>query len=622
MTAGISGGVGPGRMLGVVRQRRRHARSAPSPRRVRAFGTRWRQVESVTVVLGCLLAAGVALTLTSLTGADVRRIGSYGLVSALPLGAIGGLAIMAASFFAALAVRRPSSALLLANVVALAATLAAAPYLVEGVARFGTAYTHAGFVEAIQRTGHTFPGIDARFSWPGFFAAAAMALAAAGATDPRTLLAWAPVVVDLLFIAPLWMILRALVPDVRVRWLALWLFFVANWVGQDYFAPQAFGYLAYLTVLAVLLTWFRPRVATPMPAWLGRADRALSGGRPEPAPPSAELHGRVGAGLSAAVLVLVAATVVSHQLTPFMLLIAVSALVATGRCSLRGLPVLVAVGTAAWISYAAVAFWSGHLDDLFGSIGRVGSTVSTSVSARIVGTQAHRNVLLLRLALAAALWGLAALGAWRLRRSGHGVTTLVLLALAPFPVLALQSYGGEVLLRVYLFALPAVAALAAYAVAPRKTQDGARVTSAALLGSVLLATFWVARYGNEQFESTRPGELAAVDWVYAHAPLGASLFALTNNVPWRYRSLERYDYVTSTDPLVDAATLAGRMRDAGPSSLLVITASQVADAQISYGQPADFAARAVARLDASGDLRLVYSNRDARVYALNSTGER
>ena len=54
------------------------------------------------------------------------------------------------------------------------------------------------------------------------------------------------------------LILRTLTIDRRLVWLAVWVFYLGNWVGQDYFSPQAFAYLLYLMLLAILVTWMRP----------------------------------------------------------------------------------------------------------------------------------------------------------------------------------------------------------------------------------------------------------------------------------------------------------------------------------------------------------------------------
>src|SRR5581483_482251 len=76
------------------------------------------------------------------------------------------------------------------------------------------------------------------------------------------------------------------------------------------------------------------------------------------------------------------------------------------------------------------------------------------------GSAEHHAVLCVRLALTAAVFVLAMLGVRR--RRGFDDRVALVLLLAPLPAVV-ESYGGEMVLRVYLFALPGACVLAAYA---------------------------------------------------------------------------------------------------------------------------------------------------------------
>ena len=76
---------------------------------------------------------------------------------------------------------------------------------------------------------------------------------------------WAPVVSQLLYLAPMYLILRVMRANWRAQWFAAWLFIAADWVGQDYFSPQGFGYLLYLLFIGILLNWFRRRRSARSP---------------------------------------------------------------------------------------------------------------------------------------------------------------------------------------------------------------------------------------------------------------------------------------------------------------------------------------------------------------------
>lgn len=111
------------------------------------------------------------------------------------------------------------------------------------------------------------------------------------------------------------------------------------------------------------------------------------------------------------VIGLFAASVPAHQLTPFVMLGVLAALVLIGKSELRGLPILFAVLVAVWVGFMAEPYWSGHFDDLFGGVGGVGGNVSSSVSGRIEGgSSTHKLVLYTRVLLMRRCDGLRLLG--------------------------------------------------------------------------------------------------------------------------------------------------------------------------------------------------------------------
>ena len=71
-------------------------------------------------------------------------------------------------------------------------------------------------------------------------------------------------------------------------------------------------------------------------------------------------------------------------------------------------------------------------------------------------------MLYLRVGFAAVVLTLAGAALLRRRRRGIDDRVALVLTCVPFLALGLQNYGGEILLRVYLFALPAASVLAAY----------------------------------------------------------------------------------------------------------------------------------------------------------------
>jgi O-antigen/teichoic acid export membrane protein len=578
------------------------------------------------VVLSLLLVAGLGLywgPVLGMSDTDLDGMGGLGLISVLsPVTLLGG-ALLIGVFASLLWLERPHKRLLLLTLLATVVSLHALPAVIEAEPRFATAWQHLGFMDYIDRTGSAVPDLDARWSWPGFFAAAAFLAKACGVSDLTEVIRWWPTAIQLLYLAPMFLLLRSLRASWKAKWTGVWIFALSGWVGQDYFSPQGFTYLLYLVFVAILLVWFRaPRVL-----WSKRRP-----GETEVEPTDR----RQRAVLLVVLIALFAATVPAHQLTPFVMLGVLAVLVMTGRSELRGLPLLFGVIVTVWLGFLAEPYWSGHFNDLFGGVGGVGGNVTSSVSGRIQGgSSSHKLVLYVRVLLAGGVMAFACWGWWRRRDWKYRERSLLVLTFVPFLGFGMQSYGGEMALRVFMFALPGAALLAALALFPRtgvttKERDKDRISlaplAALMAGLILFGGFLVARWGNEPFERIRPGEVAAMDYVYAHDKPTVRLLWMSNDtvdnvtpaMPWGARDMEKVQYVPTLAP-VDPVLVGGlvkALKDAGPNSYLMINKSQVVYLQLDVGYSRSWPARLTENLDERPELRKVYVNADVTMYKL------
>lgn len=549
--------------------------------------------------------AGLALVVwaASLPGVEVRRMSDLGLISVLTPGVFVALILLTVGFALALRQEPLRPVMLATQLAVLIVMLYGITALVEEAPRFSVVYKHAGFAEYISRTGHLNTAIDAYFYWPGFFVMTAFVTKVAGLSSALDLAPWAPVFFNLLWAAPVYMILASATADRRLVWLGVWLFFLADWVGQDYLSPQALNYFFYLLVLAVLLTWFSPRAAAASsPPWQR-------------------------AGLVATVLLVFAAIVSGHPLTPFFAIASVGALVILRRFRPRMLPVVMLAMNAGWILAVALPLliWQSNL--VFGSAGKVDTIVSVSVTNRLQGSPEHIAVIVTRIALTAALWLAAAVGATRRFRAGHRDYTLGILALAPLTIIPLQVYGGEIALRAYMFSLPAVVFFAA----SNFFSEGARRPSwrwsaaVAAIGVLLAVTFLVTRYGNEQIDYITYAELAGVRHLYQIAPPG-SILVSTGYVPWREERVEAYDLrdlpaeaLLNTDVGAVSKVMLGAPHQ---NAYFLFTRSEDAQVNTFYGLPQPGSSigtrsgaleRLVDSMIASGRFTVVYRNTDTLI---------
>jgi hypothetical protein len=592
-----------------------------------------------------LVLVAALLWAASLPSVHIGAMTDLGLVSVLPPTMSVALIVLTVSFCVTLHGQELRFPVLLLHALVLILMLYGVTALVEPEPRFAVAWRHVGIADYIMQHGAVDPRIDAYFNWPGFFILSAFITRIAGVQSPLGAIAWTPIVFNLLYLGPLLMMLQAATQDRRLVWLGVWFFYLSNWIGQDYFSPQALNYFFYLVVLAILVTWFKTRLGSLeeqrwaghglLERWSRKVDGWLTSSRAAQldVPPRASQLGQ-RMGLMAIAMAVFVTDVSGHQLTPFGALVSVTALVVFNRCTARGLPLLMALAIVAWLTFMAHAYVSGHFATLISSAGDITQSASANVVSRVQGSQQHLFVVYMRLVMTGAIWGLALLGAIRRCHKGYRDLTYALLAVAPFPLFLLQSYGGEVLLRVYLFALPAMAFFAAalfYTTPPGgtgwRTTAMISVTSLALLGGFLFT-----RYGNERMDYLTPAEVHVVERLYQVARPGSLLLAMTPDLPWKFRNYGEYHTVTvgdapewqrleATDKDVSVSAvmriIARRLHDGKyPHAYLIITRSQIANADLFRIFPPGLIERVETGLTKSRTFRVVFANRDGGIFEL------
>jgi hypothetical protein len=582
------------------------------------------------------LAVGAASTVAVPVNSDL------GLVAVLPFPFWVGVLLLNVAFVVALRgdaagpARRP---VMIWLTVVLVLVLFGTAAFATDVPRGEIAFRHLGIADALSHTQGIDPDIDGYFNWPGFFALLATVLQATG-LDPVALALWAPVLNMGLWLAALAVLTGYLTRDPRRRWLALWLFCLGNWHDQDYLSPQAFGFFLHLVVIALLLGPLAARA--PQFHGFRRADLAAWWRGRSPAEPRPAY--RVGALVITLLLIIVIGA--SHQLTPFMLLIGVTALTLSGRVWPSRLPLITIVVLSLWLAYPASAYLSGHPP--LADAGLEAAT-EANVLDRVRGTDGHVLVVQVRAVLTLVLWGLAAAGAWRDWRRGRLDIRVVLLAVSPLLLFPAQVYGGEMLIRVSLFALPFIALQACSILLPtdgsKLSTVGSKLPAAGskrrsylpaagskrrsylaagglALTCVLLSVLTVTgRFGNARYDVFTHDEIDAVAAMQRLAPPGSAIISAAHPTPWRseayldHRSrtiddLCRSDLSTARcGPLVyDYA------RHNAAGAVLLITRSSEASLVLQGVPGAGGFSELEKWLSAQNGVELMFSNVDARVY--------
>jgi hypothetical protein len=521
-----------------------------------------------------LLPLSVVLWAVGLSRTQVPAIQPYGLITSLPLIYYAGIALLVVSAIVELRHTRISEWRMAAHAVALVFMLFATAPIVYPAGRYGWLYKTIGVVQYISAHGQTNDKIDIYQNWPGFFALFAWFDKAAGVSSPLVYAKWAQVVVELAALPLLYLIYDSLALPVRRRWVAVLLYTSANWIGQDYFSPQAFGTVLSLGIMALAIRW----LYTPRPGRLLRRRRKRRGRRRSRAsddyPRTQDSGSRerrsswsfseeYSAGWSIAVCAIISVIFfvlsASHQLSPYMVAIQLGALAAAKMLKPRWLPILLGAIAVGYL-IPHFGFVNSHFD-LLGSLGNLFSNVRppsqsiTPVTAASETFITHCSEL-----LSVGIWCLAVAGAWLRRRSDHFVLALVLLAFSPLAVIALQAYGNEGILRVYLFSLPWSAALAAGALVPSpvvilaKTKwhraevrhqsrgKGSLRILAALV--VVLGLFFPAFFGDDNYNVMPATEVSALTSLQQHWQPGPIYGALGNSPFLDTSDYDKFDVVT------------------------------------------------------------------------------
>jgi hypothetical protein len=531
-------------------------------------------------------------------------MGALGVISVLNWAYFAGLACVAAGFAIELMRTPLRSSRLILLIMILVVYVFGTASAVEPTAAVPTAWIHAGMTEYIFQHGQSLNDYAAEFSWPAGFALAAVLVAFVGHTSAIVFLHWFPLVIELLYLPPLMVIARFSGVGRRAGWLGIALCFTSNWIDQDYFSPQALNYLFYLVVIgAVMACWQPLRKVIP--------GRAASGLRRRLVETRAIFTRRRIAGYDVvpawtsqrtlAVLgllgVIVLASALSHQLTPYALCLGLGGMLLSRRLGRPELLVVTALFAIGWLSLGASNYWLGHLYLIFGTFGQVASNYGSNVSSRVTGNASHLLVVDVRILLTAIVYFLGGIGF--LRRAPNS-RVLEMLVGAPFVLVAVQSYGGEGLLRVVLFGLPFVSLLAASAILPNRVGGGQpllprlrlgrygrpmlRTVAAVMIFGFAIATS-IVRGGNDAYESFSTGELAAVNYTYAHSHPGQTIALVAPFLPVAQQDVGSVELLYAAD---DGGSTQAQIRNILLSShaeWIILSQSQEAWGELVGGFP-------------------------------------
>ena len=346
--------------------------------------------------------------------------GQYGLLATK-----GGLVLLASALVAlvafvwALAIDGTRYAVLAIVVVTVIGRVTAT--ILTEMPIYVWSYKHIGIVKFMIED-HYSPHVQIYGDWPGFFSGMAWFSTVSG-LDPLTVAHW---------FAPASTAVISLLVGVlavsagygkRAALIAAMLAVILNWTGQDYYSPQAAGLILALSILSLLLYSKK----APLAGYLS--------------------------------IPVFAVLVATHQLTPFWLVIVEMGFMVFNQLRPRWLPLLHGVILAVYVvprldRTTTFNFFSG-----FNPVKN--STVVTEGR----GSPGRDFTVLLERGLFVGLWLSAAvcfIVVWRRYGAPWGIG---IAAFSSVLILAGQDYGGEGVIRVYLYSIAGCAILVAIVMA-------------------------------------------------------------------------------------------------------------------------------------------------------------
>lgn len=585
----------------------------PAPLSVRPQGAAqpglWRWLSPLLAVLAVAMLPVAAAT------TDLDALDGWGLAKVLGPAAWAALLLAVAACVTELKSPRPRIPMLATATGVLILCSVGMPSVVQPAARFTTAWLLAGFTDAIAGDGVAPTGRDARFFWPAFFAQWAFFRDAGGATQLDSVLRWFPPVVVTVWAIGIYALARSMLRGTRAPWVAAWLFVGLNWIEQDYFSPQATAIVLLLTVLTFALGPLATRRTDQagVPGWpaphpgaprLPLLRRWLVAAMTPPNRPT--LPGRQLLLIYFCAALCLLALAPTHQLTPFAIIGQLTVLAVVGRFRGRGLLLVAVLAVAIYVIIAGRDFWLSQLNLILGS-GEAAGALEAGVTDRLAGDTGQVVVKLLRIAVPGLTYLLAIAGAWVYWHRRRDLVPIAL-AVVPMAFAAVQSYGGELFLRIVLYGLPILTILGVDALRAlvRRRRWLEYVLAAGM--AVLFATLVLIRGGNDAYQVVTPQQVDMVRQVFAETPAGQEVVPLGYTGPYGVEGVDTHDRGSRIEGCVRLADDPIRCVNAEDPDVLLVFESVERQGVVLDRKAPGWTLEVIAELVAAGEYVIRYQD--------------
>lgn len=475
------------------------------------------------VLLLIALVATVALFAFSVIRARGHTVGSWGLLPLLGGPFLVAVALTVAVLLAGLRFIRTAWPIALAALCLLLVEFNGTQVILDAIPLSSWTYKHFGVVNYILHGGALNNPYDIYQQWPGFFAAAAE-LARISGSSPLASGNWPHLFFEAFCSLVIFAIARKLVPWNRaVPYVTVLLFFTVNWEGQYYYSPQSTAFLLALLFQFFMLPSLEPkRLRWPFRnwSWLWVPSVEIQGG--------GEATVEVNAARAIGMIALFAAIVVTHQMSPALVLAGLGGLWILGV--LRN-PIITRSVVAVTLCYLLL-----HVPAIQHNFVLNGFSFSNTTGKPFITDPSPQQ------ALAARLSELVGLGMWVVtvicilsyRRRLGTVAIPAVLAFAPFSLVMVSDYQGEGIYRVFLFSSPWCALIIARRLADLRFSSALRLAVVGCWAMFAgLASAQAQDFGMWPMIYVSQSEISASAYFLDHAPPHAVLILAAANFPSR-----------------------------------------------------------------------------------------
>lgn len=417
-------------------------------------------------------------------------IGDIGLITILPVTYFIAFSLLTISFLIALKNEKKNEGILFLQLIFLILFLFSSPILIE-VSRSRWAYTAYGFSDYIFRNGNINPSLIYYHNWPSFIIYN-WSISSISNVNPIILINIFPTFANILFLFPLYMILKTLADGSYRMWLGLWFFYVASFVGQDYLSPQTFGYFLFLIIMYFFFKFFIKNTNI--------YDRD-----------------KIKFEYYFILIILLLALVTGHLLTSIVVLGILLFTYLFRYHNKFNLFLFLLIITIAWTIYGATIYFQSNFSDFLANSLSFGTIFNTNVLNRVTGTAGHVFVTRITLIYSFLILLFALLGflvSLNHTKNNKWVDRGVIITLAAVVInAAVLTYGGEIFMRVFNFSLVFISYFTSYLFNSKKLL----IILSFFLIMFAPALNIISSHGNEKFQEISQGEISGGDFLNRNA---------------------------------------------------------------------------------------------------------